>query len=97
MQIVLNSLLFCAIAFVGGFWFGKGFSLSTRKKKPKRPKVQPKPLTQEQQKTFGIITAIHKTQFNTLRERRKEQHRGYSLSSGKDMYRERFYFGLFCL
>ena len=50
MQIVLNSLLFCAIAFVGGFWFGKGFSLSTRKKKPKRPKVQPKPLTQEQQR-----------------------------------------------
>ena len=50
MQIVLNGLLFCAIVFVGGFWFGKGFFLATRKEKPKRSKVQPKPLTQEQQR-----------------------------------------------
>ena len=50
MQIVLNGVLFCAFAFVGGFWFGKGFSLGNKKKKPKRPKIEPKPLTQEQQR-----------------------------------------------
>lgn len=50
MQIVLNGVLFCVFAFVGGLWFGKGFSFATRKKKPKKPKIEPKPLTQEQQR-----------------------------------------------
>ncbi len=50
MQLVLNAVLFCFIAFVGGFWFAKGFSIGSKPKKAKKPKITPKPLTPEQER-----------------------------------------------
>lgn len=50
MQLVLNAILFCFISLLNGICFGAGFLVGYKKKEAEKPKIEPIPLTEEQQR-----------------------------------------------
>lgn len=50
MQIVLNGILFCFILLLCAVCFAVGFYFGYKKKEAEKPKIEPKPLTEEQQR-----------------------------------------------
>lgn len=48
MQLVLNGILFCFILLLCGVSFAIGFFLGYKRKEAEKPKIEPKPLTEEQ-------------------------------------------------
>jgi len=49
MQIVLNGILFCIILFLCVISYCLGFFIGYKKKEAEKPKIEPKPLTPEQE------------------------------------------------
>lgn len=50
MQLVLNAILFCFILLLCGICFAVGFIIGYKRKEAEKPKIEPKPLTKEQQR-----------------------------------------------
>ena len=50
MQLVLNAILFCFILLLCGICFGLGFHIGYKKKEAEKPKIEPIPLTEEEQR-----------------------------------------------
>ena len=53
MQLVLNGILFCLISLLCGICFAVGFFLGYKKKEAEKPKIEPKPLTKDEQEQLA--------------------------------------------
>ena len=73
MQLVLNAILFCFILLLCGICYVLGLVIGYKKKEAEKPKIEPKPLTEEQQRQLN------------RQKRHEENFWGYDGSSQREL------------